>query len=138
MEITINKQDAIDNLHRVTGNLGLKLGAPELVASTEEDTERITPLWNGATTELLQLLQPYANMNYNTVGVTYSLQMPVNWKNSQLTNLCMQCIAYVKQSLVARWLDFVKPDSAMLYRTLNRDIADAVLHILALRKKPDR
>lgn len=138
MEITISKQDAMDNLHKITGNLGLKLGAPELVASTEEDTERISPLWNGATLELLQLLSPYAQMTNNNTGVTYVLQMPSNWKSTQTSNLCMQCIAYLKQALVAYWLDFVKPDSAMLFRTLNKNIADAILHILALRSKPNR
>ncbi len=138
MEITINKQDVIENLHKVTGNLALKLGAPELIASTEEDVERIAPLWNNASLDLLHVLSPYADMLFNNNGVVYSLEMPVNWKVSQRNNLFMQCAAYIKQALVVRWLDFVKPDSAMLYRTLNQNIAEAIQHILTLRQKPDR
>lgn len=138
MEFEINKADCVENLHIMSAHLGMKLGAPELVASTDDDDEKIASMWDGALSELLQLLSPYAQMQQDDNIVKITLNMPSNWKESLCENLSAQCLIYLRQSLFARWLDFVKADTAMLYRTLNQNIASAITHIISIRKKPGR
>ena len=138
MEIIINKEECIENLHKQSAHLAIKLAAPEYIASTDEDKERIEPLLGAAFVELLQLLSPYAEMQNEEGSVRFQLSMPRNWKDTQLEALCWQCSEYVRQALFARWLDFVKADSAAFYRTLNQNIAAAIRHTLSLRKKPVR
>ena len=138
MEIIIDKSECIENLHNQSAHLAVKLSAPEYIASTDEDKERIMPLLSASFLELHQLLSPYAELSDGEQNVRYKLSMPKNWKDCQYTALDELCREYVKQTFFARWLDFVKADSAAFYRTLNQNIAMAVKHILALRKKPVR
>ena len=44
MEIIIDKSECIENLHNQSAHLAVKLSAPEYIASTDEDRERIMPL----------------------------------------------------------------------------------------------
>lgn len=138
MEIIINKDNCIENLHKQSAHLALKLGAPEYLASTDEDRAKIEPLLSAALRELFHLLSPYAEPLYDRNLVRCKLSMPANWKDKQSGTLGELCNEYVQQALFARWLDFVKADSAALYRTLNQNTASAIKHILSLRKKPER
>lgn len=138
MEIIINKDECVENLHKQSAHLALKLGAPEYLASTDEDRARIEPLLNAALGELFHLLSHYAQLFNDRNLVRCILSMPPNWKDNQLSTLSELCNEYVQQELFARWLDFVKADSAVLYRTLNQNTVSAIKHILSLRKKPER
>lgn len=138
MEINFSKETSVNELHRMSAHLGMKLGAPDFVASTDDDANRIDNMWSGAVAELAALLQPYATYEFTQEGVIYSLVMPSNWKETQEKNLVEQCRLFLHQALFARWLDYVRADSAMLYRTLNNDTASVITHLLSLRKKPIR
>lgn len=138
MDIVIEKIKVIDNLHRQSAQLGLKVQAPEIVASTADDEERIEPMWSGVTAELLAIMQPYANLTTNDATVTYHLAMPSNWSAEQSGNLALHCNAYLCNALVAMWMDAVKPDSANLFRALNKSNVETIEYILCQRKKPTR
>ncbi|MBQ8271080.1 MAG: hypothetical protein IJZ22_07770 [Bacteroidaceae bacterium] len=138
MNIVIDKNEIVCGLHKMSAHLGVKLSAPELVASTPDDEEKITVMLQASSVELLKLLSPYATFADGADAYTYLLEMPVNWKVGQMGNLVNLCKMYMQYSLFARWLDFVKSDSAMLYRTLNAETASAIVHILSLREKPVR
>lgn len=122
----------------MSAHLGNKLSAPELVASTTDDTVKIEVLLSATLVDLLKLLSPYATLINDSAEITYELNMPTNWKTGRLDNLIALCENYLVHSLFARWLDFIKSDSATLYRTLNIENAAAIQHILSLREKPQR
>ena len=138
MEIVIEKDKIIEKLHKMSAHMGNKLSAPELVASTLDDVAKIEVMVSAAVVELLKLLSPYSTLISDSNEVAYELSMPANWKKSRLDNLLALCENYLVHSLFARWLDFVKSDSAALYRTLNAENASAIMHILSLREKPQR
>lgn len=138
MKIEIDKRECFDALYKMSAHLGMKLQVPELMAATPEDEARIEPLWTASLAELLQQFGEYATLAVEDDKAVYELKMPVNWKCELLGNLMEHSILYVKNALFACWLDYVKPDSAALYRTLNRDSASAIVHLLSLRSKPVR
>ena len=61
-ELIINKENAIDTLHRMSAHLGSKLQAAELFSSCDDDKQRIEPMWVAAITELSGLLMPYSSL----------------------------------------------------------------------------
>lgn len=138
MNIEIEKEEMFDTLHRLSANLGIKLQASEVIASTKEDEQRIMPLWCGAVSELSQLLSSHCSIEDAGDRVIFVLDVPKNWKSASLGNLALQCKAFLANSLFARWLDAVKPDSAALCRSLNKNYVVAIEHILSLREKPKR
>jgi hypothetical protein len=138
MNIEIEKKDVFDALHRMSANWGVKLQAAELVASTQDDEERILPLWRDSVAELSGLLSPFSEVFDSGDSVVFILDMPTNWKSSCMNNLVAQCKAFLSNALFARWMDAVKPDSAALYRSLNKNFVAAIEHLLSLRTKPER
>lgn len=136
MEIKIDKKELLTDLHRMSAHLGMKLGAPELVASTVDDEDKIELLLQASFAELLNILSPYATIEQIADEAVFTMDMPANWKKGQANALVLLSCDYLRHSLLARWLDSVKSDNAMLYRTLNRETADAIVHILSLREKP--
>ncbi len=138
MNIEIEKKEVLDALHRLSANLGVKLQAAEFVASTEDDVERILPMWNDSVAELSGLLSPHSEVYDSDDKVVFVLDMPENWKSSCMSNLVAQCKAFLSNTLFARWMDAVKPDSAALYRALNKNFVAAIEHLLSLRTKPVR
>lgn len=138
MEIVIKKEKIIEALHKISAHLSSKLSATELVASTADDAEKIALLLSAASQELLGLLSPYAALSESDKEILFILDMPANWKNGRAENLAALCDSYLTYSLLARWLDFIKADSAALYRLLNKENATAIVHILSLREKPQR
>lgn len=138
MNIEIEKQEILDALHRMSANFGIKLQATELVSSTPDDEERILPLWQDTVSELAGLLSSCSEVFDSGDRVVFMLDMPENWKSSCMNNLVAQCKAFLSNALFARWLDAVKPDSAALYRALNKNFVAAIEHLLSLRTKPVR
>ncbi len=138
MDIKIEKEKIIDELHRLSAHLGNKLSLPELVASTNDDVVKIDVMLSASYLELLKLLSPYASLRNDGDTTVYELKMPVNWKAEKATNLTAYCSSFLLYSLFARWLDFIKSDSATLYRALNAENASAITHLLSLREKPSR
>ena len=138
MEIVIDKKEILTDLHKMSAHLGMKFAAPELVASTEDDEVKIEVLLQASLAELLKLLSPYATLEQDDSEAVFGMSMPVNWKTGQGNALVVLSRDYLLHSLLARWLDSVKSDNAMLYRTLNRETANAIVHILSLREKPTR
>lgn len=138
MEFIFTKKELADELHRLTAHLGMKLGAADIVASCDDDAPKIELLMRSSVDELVEIMQPYAACNEDNLSFKIALTMPSNWKSNRLDTLRAECGQYLQYSLLSRWLDFVKPDSAMLYRTLNKTNETAVQHILSLREKPAR
>ncbi|MBR2416165.1 MAG: hypothetical protein IKB11_05365 [Bacteroidaceae bacterium] len=138
MEIVIEKEKIIEELHGMSAHLGNKLSASELIASTADDSAKIEIMLSATLAEVLKLLSPYATLVNNSDEIVYELSMPSNWKTDRANTLAALCENYLVHSLFARWLDFVKSDSAVLYRTLNMENAAAIQHILLLREKPRR
>lgn len=138
MNIEIEKQEILDALHRMSANFGIKLQATELVSSTPDDEERILPLWQDTVSEFAGLLSSCSEVFDSGDRVVFILDMPENWKSSCMNNLVAQCKAFLSNALFARWLDAVKPDSAALYRALNKNFVAAIEHLLSLRTKPVR
>lgn len=138
MKIEIIKREVLDTLHRISAHLGMKLQAPEFVASTPDDEPKIEIMLEKVLAGLQSLLQPYALLDMHEDKAVYTLDMPPNWNSACLDNLIMQCIIYVGNELYAAWLDSVKPDSAAFYRSLNKDTLSAIIHLLELRNKPIR
>ncbi len=138
MDIVLKKDELVAGLHKISAHFGVKLSAPELVASTADDDEKIAIMLHASSVELLKVLSPYASLKEVDGALVYTLNMPVNWKSSRLDSLKALCDDYLRHSLFARWLDFVKSDSAALYRALNGETASAIVHTLSLREKPRR
>lgn len=138
IEFGFEKRDMLDNLHLMSAHLGLKLHAQDLIVSTTDDEKRIEPMWNMAVGDLQTVLRPYSILAVYPDKVVFKLDMPVNWRDDRIDDLVMQCRIYMLNALYAAWLDSVKPDSAVFYRTLNQNTVSAVKHILELRKKPKR
>lgn len=138
MKIEIIKRDVLDTLHRMSAHLGMKLQAPEFVASTPDDESKIAVMLEHVLAELQSVLQPYALLDMYDDKAVFTLDMPPNWNSDCLNNLKMQCRVYVENELYAAWLDFVKPDSAAFHRSLNKETISAIIHLLELRKKPVR
>lgn len=138
MKISINKKTVIDGVNRQTALLALKNEGADFIAYSEDDDERAEPLWLGAVNELLQLLSPYARMSVTTDGAEYLLSLPANWDDSQGESLQQLAYNFVETALTARWLDNVKPDSAMLMRSLNNSTATAMNELLFARKRVKR
>lgn len=138
MNIKIDKKSVIDEMHRQTALLALKNENGEIIAYNDDDENRVEPLWLAALDELLQLLLPYARMSVGEDGADYLLSLPANWDDAQAESLQQLAANYVTTSLTARWLDNVKPDSAMLLRSLNSSTGNAINELLFARKKPTR
>ena len=138
MNIQIDKKNVIDGLHRQTALLALKNENGEIIAYSNDDDVRVEPLWLAALDELLQLLLPYARMSVSDTGAEFILSLAANWDDAQGESLQQLAINYVTTSLTARWLDNVKPDSAMLLRSLNSSTGTAINELLFARKKVSR
>ena len=138
MDIQIDKKSVIDGVYRQTALLALKNENGNIVAYCEDDAVRVEPLWLATLDELLQLLLPYGRMSVNDAGVEFLLSLPTNWDDSQAASLQQLALNYVTTSLTARWLDNVKPDSAMLLRSLNSSTGTAIHELLYARKTPSR
>ena len=138
MEIVIERKNVVDRLRKVTAHLGMKLAAPELLAATADDDVKVDVMYSASLVELLNVMLPYASLVRGKDSDTFILDVPSNWKSAQAGALSAFCEEFVSVSLVARWLDFVKSDSASLYRVLNKENASAITHILLLRDKPLR
>lgn len=138
MEIVINKEKIVENLHKMSAHIGSKLSAPELVASTADDEGKIELMLSDSLVDLLKLLSPYATIKHTATTVIYELDMPANWKSGRVGNLSALCENFILHSLFAAWLDYIKSDAAALHRTLNSENVVAIRHILSLREKPKR
>ena len=136
MNIVIEKSKAVEQLHLLSAHLGLKMQAPEIVCSVEDDEERIEPLWKAAAAELARLLAPYCAFVLADNSAEYSLEMPDNWRSDQSDALLQHCMAFIGNSLLARWLYPLAPESAALYKNMNVECASAITNILAMRCKP--
>lgn len=132
--IKIDKAALFDELHRETALLALKNEDSEAIAYSSDDAERVEPLWLASLDELLQLLLPYAKMSVNDNGAEYLMTMPANWDDAHTDSLEQLSHNYVATAFVARWLDAVKPDSAMLMRSLNNNTAMAIKELMYKRK----
>ena len=138
MNIEIDKSGIFDEMYRQTALLALKNESNEMIACCEDDAPRVEPLWVAALDELLQLLLPYAKMSLSENSASFLLLLPANWDDAQLDSLQLLATNFVATSLTARWLDSVKPDSAMLLRSLNNSTAMAVKELLFRRKRVKR
>ena len=138
MNIQIDKKNVIDGVHRQTALLALKGEKGVIVAYSEDDEARIEPLWLASLDELLQLLLPFARMSVSDEGADFLLSMPANWDDAQEKSLQQLALNFVVTSLAARWLDNIKPDSAMLLRSLNNSTAGAINESLYARRRPSR
>ena len=138
MNIQIDKKNVIDGVHRQTALLALKNENGEIVAYSEDDEVRVEPLWVAALDELLQLLLPYARVSVVDDTADFLLSLPANWDDAQVEALQQLAKNYVTTALTARWLDNIKPDSAMLLRSLNSSTGTAINELLFARKKPSR
>lgn len=138
MNIEIDKSGIFDEMYRQTALLALKNENNEMIACCEDDAPRVEPLWVAALDELLQLLLPFAKMSLSEDNASYLLLLPANWDDAQLDSLQLLAANFVATSLTARWLDSVKPDSAMLLRSLNNSTAMAIRELLFRRKRVQR
>ena len=138
MNIEIDKSGIFDEMYRQTALLALKNENNEMIACCEDDAPRVEPLWVAALDELLQLLLPFAKMSLSEDNASYLLLLPANWDDAQLDSLQLLAANFVATSLTARWLDNVKPDSAMLLRSLNNSTAMAIRELLFRRKRVQR
>lgn len=138
MILEFEKKEVYEQLHRLSAQLGLKLQAAEIVASSEDDETRIEPLWQAAAVELVQCLAPYSQFTLDGDTAVYTLDMPDNWDSEFSDSLQMHCRQFIVNSLFARWLYFVSPETANIYKTMNVECALAISNILASRKKPER
>ncbi|MBE6302964.1 MAG: hypothetical protein E7089_03400 [Bacteroidales bacterium] len=138
MNIQIDKKSVIDGVHRQTALLALKNENGETIAYSEDDEVRVEPLWVAALDELLQLLLPYARVSVADDTADFLLSLPANWDDAQVEALQQLAKNYVTTALTARWLDNIKPDSAMLLRSLNSSTGTAINELLFARKKPLR
>ena len=125
-------------MHRQTALLALKNENGEVISYSEDDEARVVPLWQAALDELLLLLLPYGRMSVTDDDAEFLLSLPANWDDAQEETLRRLALNYVTTALTARWLDNVKPDSAMLFRSLNSSTATAINELLHARKKPTR
>lgn len=135
MNIEIDKNGILDEMYRQTALLALKNENNEMIACCEDDVSRIEPLWMAALDELLQLLLPYAKMSVSENNASFLLLLPANWDDAHIDSLQLLTSNFVATSLTARWLDNVKPDSAMLLRSLNNSTAMAIRELLYRRKR---
>lgn len=135
MDIEISKSGVLDEVYRQTALLALKNENDDVIACCEDDAQRVEPLWIAALEELLQLLLPYARMSVSESNAAFLLALPANWDDSQADALRLLSVNFVATSLTARWLDTVKPDSAMLLRSLNNSTAMAIKELLYRRKR---
>ena len=138
MNIQISKENVIDGVHRQTALLALKNENGDIIVYSEDDEERVVPLWLTALNELLQLLLPYARMSATDDEADFLLSLAANWDDAQEESLQRLALNFVTTALTARWLDNVKPDSAMLLRSLNSSTGNAIKELLFARKKPTR
>ncbi len=138
MNICIDKNKIFDGMKRQTALLALKNENNLAIAYCDDDNERVEPLWLAAIDELLQLMLPFARMSATDDSVEFLLALPSNWDDAQADSLQLLACNYVETALTARWLDNVKPDSAMLLRSLNNSTASAINELLYSRRKIDR
>ena len=138
MKINIDKKKMFDGMNRQTALLALKSENSLLIASSDDDEARVEPLWLATIDELLQLLLPYARMSVTDGGAEFLLALPSNWDDAQADSMQLLADNYVETALTARWLENVKPDSAMLLRSLNNSTASAINELLYARKKINR
>ena len=138
MKINIDKKKIFDGMNRQTALLALKSENSLLIASSDDDEARVEPLWLATIDELLQLMLPYARMSVTDGGAEFLLALPSNWDDAQADSLQFLAGNYVETALTARWLENVKPDSAMLLRSLNNSTASAINELLYARKKINR
>ena len=124
MTIRIDKSSVVDGMHRNSALLALKSENGVPIAYNDDDAQRMEPLWMASLDELLELLAEYL------------LSMPANWDDAQEDTIGRLASGYLVAALTARWLDAVKPDAAMLFRSLNANTANAINEILYMRKKP--
>ncbi len=136
MTIRIDKSSVVDGMHRNSALLALKSENGVPIAYNDDDAQRMEPLWMASLDELLELLTPFARMSVTDSGAEYLLSMPANWDDEQEGTLGRLASGYLVAALTARWLDAVRPDSAMLFRSLNANTANAINEILYMRKKP--
>ncbi|MBR2637478.1 MAG: hypothetical protein IKD40_01360 [Bacteroidaceae bacterium] len=136
IKIEIEKNKIIESLHIMSAHLGKQLQAVDIVASCDDDLQRIEPMWYAAVTALSMLLVPYSHLTLEEDKVIYNLKMPANWKSEQLDNLVKHCEVYLQNALFANWLVYVSPENAQFYRALNNEGAASIEHILSLRRKP--
>ena len=125
----------LDELQRQTALLALKNDNNETIAYGDDDAERVEPLWQASLKELLQLLLPYAKMSLTDADAAFLLTLPANWDEAQADSLQHLSSNFVATGLTARWLDNIKPDSAMLLRSLNNSTAMAIKELLYRRQK---
>ena len=138
MKINIDKKKMFDGMNRQTALLALKSESSLLIASSDDDEARVEPLWLASIDELLQLMLPYARMSVTDGGAEFLLALPSNWDDAQADSIQLLADNYVETALTARWLENVKPDSAMLLRSLNNSTASAINELLYARKKMSR
>ena len=138
MKINIDKKKMFDGMNRQTALLALKSESNLLIASSDDDEARVEPLWLASIDELLQLMLPYARMSVTDGGAEFLLALPSNWDDAQADSMQLLADNYVETALTARWLENVKPDSAMLLRSLNNSTASAINELLYARKKMNR
>ena len=138
MKINIDKKKMFDGMNRQTALLALKSESSLLIASSDDDEARVEPLWLASIDELLQLMLPYARMSVTDGGAEFLLALPSNWDDAQADSMQLLADNYVETALTARWLENVKPDSAMLLRSLNNSTASAINELLYARKKMSR
>ena len=138
MNININRSAVLDELQRQTALLALKNENNETIAYDDDDAERVEPLWLASLDELLQLLLPYAKMSLTDGNAEFLVTLPANWDVAQTDSLQQLSRNFVATGLTARWLDNIKPDSAMLLRSLNNSTAMAIKELLYRRQNVRR
>ena len=136
MKLIIGKFDILEQFYLLSAQLGMKLQAPELIASVADDEERLEPLWKTAAVELAHTLAPYGTYNVGEKGAEYSLELPDNWKSELSSALRECCSNFLLNSLMVQWLYVVNPERAGIYKSMNVECSLAIVEILTKRRKP--
>lgn len=132
VNITLTKNDILDQVYRITGYTGKKGGDLDKLASTEDDSILLGSYYDEATCSLADVVSLYGSVSDTAV----TLAMPVNWKSGVQTSLGSAIKNYIINYMCMKWFALSKKDEVQYYANMADKMEANIKKLLTEREKP--
>lgn len=137
--ISINKEDVMPEVYKITGYTGVKSNDMDGISSTEDDDSILQSYLEEAASNLSGIISgESSSFEISTDSITYTLLLPANWKQGVKPALQKSMSLYIINFVCMQWFNLSKKDDVTYYSSLCENVALAVKKHLCERNKPQR
>lgn len=137
--ISINKEDVMPEVYKITGVTGVKSNDLDGISSTEDDEAILKSYMEEAASNLSAIISgESSSFEISADLITYTLLLPANWKQGVQPALEKSMKLYITNYICMQWFNLAKKDDVSYYRLLCDNLSLAIKKHLCERNRPSR